>query len=125
MDPLDPGRVRLDGLRCAVCDGSVPADAVQLLAWRDDVAFVQLSCDACSSSTLAFLVDGASPDSGVAGSGRAGSGRADSERARGDRSGRSEPGSPVSSDDVLEMHLLLREWRGGLRELVDPTRSVP
>lgn len=108
MDPLDPGRVRLDGLRCAVCDGSVPADAVQLLARRDDVAFVQLSCDACSSSTLAFLVDGA-----------------DSDRAPGDRSGGPQLGSPVSSDDVLEMHLLLREWRGGLRELVDPTRSVP
>lgn len=108
MDPLDTGRVRLDGLRCAVCDDSVPADAVRLLAWRDDVAFVQLACDGCSSSTLAFLVQGALSD-GEAGSGHSAA----------------SAGAPVSADDVLEMHLLLREWRGGLRELVDRPRSAP
>jgi hypothetical protein len=101
MDPLDHVRAGLDGLRCAVCNGPVPAGSVKLLANRDGLAFVQLDCDACRSTTLAFLLDGASDLRDDAPANRA--------------SGASEA---VSADDVLDMHVFLRGWQGGLADLV-------
>ncbi|MBI3750336.1 MAG: hypothetical protein HY263_01605 [Chloroflexi bacterium] len=95
MDPLDHVRAGLDGLACAVCEGPVPADAIQLLAHRDALAFVQVECPACRSTTLAFLLEGEA----------------------GDEQGQTTE-APVSSDDVLDMHLFLRDWRGGTSALL-------
>ncbi len=92
MDPLDPVRPDEDGTTCAVCDGPVPAGSVHLLARRDDLAFVQVDCAACQSTTLAFVLP-----TGVGVGGGA---------------------TPVSADDVLDMHELLSDWQGGLRELL-------
>ncbi len=93
MDPLDPVRRDEDGTICAVCDGPVPAGSVHLLARRDDLAFVQVDCAACQSTTLAFVLP-----AGVA------------VGARGS--------APVTADDVLDMHELLSAWQGDLRELL-------
>ena len=95
MDPLDHVRAGLDGLACAVCEGSVPAASIQLLAHRDALAFVQVTCPACRSTTLAFLLEG-------------------------DAGGDAQPAAeaPVSTDDVLDMHLFLRDWRGGTSALL-------
>ena len=81
-------------MTCAVCEGSVPRAAIHLLARRDDLAFVQVACPACESTTLAFVLDGAP------------TGPSTSDAA------------PVSADDVLDMHVLLRGWDGGLSELL-------
>jgi hypothetical protein len=91
MDPLDPAVLGADGTTCAVCEGSVPAGSVELLASRDDLAFVQVRCDACHSTTLAFVLGAAPPTDAAA---------------------------PVTADDVLDMHRLLDGWQGGLRELL-------
>jgi hypothetical protein len=95
MDPLDHLTTRLDGHRCSVCEAVVPADRVKLLAWRDDLAFLQLDCRHCLSTTLGF-VDQA-PDGS----------RATPQAA-----------PPISADDVLDMHLLLATWRGDLAGLL-------
>jgi hypothetical protein len=95
MDPLDHVRAGLDGLACAVCEGSVPAASIQLLAHREALAFVQVECPACRSTTLAFLLEG---------------------EAGGDPQPTAE--APVSSDDLLDMHLFLRDWRGGTSALL-------
>jgi hypothetical protein len=97
MDPLDHLLALSDGHRCTVCDERVPVDRVKLLAWRDDLAFLQLDCSACLSTTLGFVVAGA----------------------------RDEPApvdgaDPISSDDVLDMHQLLATWRGDLTGLLAP-----
>jgi hypothetical protein len=92
MDPLDHARPSLDGTTCAVCEGPVPAGSVHLLAHRDDLAFVQVECPACRSTTLAFVLPAAH---------RAGL-----------------PEAAVTGDDVLDMHDLLGRWQGGLRELL-------
>lgn len=92
MDPLDHRSQGPDGTICAVCEGPVPAGSVQLLARRDDLAFVQVDCRACRSTTLAFVLD-ADLGSEI--------------RAL-----------PVTTDDVLDMHRLLSAWQGGLRELL-------
>jgi hypothetical protein len=94
MDPLDHVRADLGGLTCAVCDGPVPAGSVQLLAHRDALAFVQVDCAACRSTTLAFVLDGDAPSDGAPAP------------------------APVTGDDVLDMHLFLRGWQGDLHGLL-------
>lgn len=103
MDPLDHLFALPGGHRCTVCDERVPAARVKLLAWRDDLAFLELDCAACLSTTLGFVL----------------SGRADDPV---------EPAAPlpISSDDVLDMHQLLATWRGDLTGLLtrdDPGRA--
>jgi hypothetical protein len=100
MDPEDHLIQRPDGPGCAVCGESVPPDDVRLLARRDDLAFLQIRCS-CGSTTLAFVMAGATDGHGD---------DANDE-------GASTPA--VSSDDVLDMHVLLDGWHGGLRELLD------
>jgi len=95
MDPLDHLTRRLDGHRCSVCEAIVPAERVKVLAWRDDLAFLQLDCGGCLSTTLGFV---AAPDGNA---------------------GRTpEPAAPITTDDVLDMHELLAAWRGDLAGLL-------
>jgi hypothetical protein len=105
MDPLDHLRALPDGPRCTVCDERVPTERVKLLAWRDDLAFLQLDCRACLSTTLGFMAGG---------------------RAEGEPMPTAV--APVSADDVLDMHLLLATWRGDLTGLLGssaPSRVEP
>jgi len=95
MDPLDHLGTRLDGQQCTVCDAAVPADRVKLLAWREDLAFLELDCADCLSTTLGFVMTSQAGDGG--------------HRA---------PAPPISSDDVLDMHQLLATWRGDLTGLL-------
>jgi hypothetical protein len=97
MDPLDHLLALPDGLRCTVCDERVPATRVRLLAWRDDLAFLQIDCGTCLSTTLAFVMGGGTeaPTTPPA-------------------------GAPISGDDVLDMHELLATWRGDLTGLLSP-----
>ena len=98
MDPLDHLGALPDGLRCTVCEERVPAGRLTLLAWRDDLAFLQLDCAACLSTTLGFVLGG-----------------------RGDEPAdqvASAPRAPITSDDVLDMHQLLSAWRGDLAGLL-------
>jgi hypothetical protein len=101
MDPLDHLLALPDGLRCTVCNERVPAARVKLLAWRDDLAFLQIDCRACLSTTLAFVMAGQSEAP--------------------DATPRDMPAAaPVTSDDVLDMHELLATWRGDLAGLLLP-----
>jgi hypothetical protein len=107
MDPLDRVRAGLDGIVCAVCNDSVPVGSIQLLAHRDALAFVQLECSTCRSTTLAFVLDG--------------DGREGPRPAGGPVPAGHPTGAPVTADDVLDMHVFLREWRGGVAGLFGPT----
>jgi hypothetical protein len=95
MDPLDHLRALPDGLRCTVCEERVPAGRLKVLAWRDDLAFLQLDCARCLSTTLGFVLNG-----------------------RGDEPADPPRAAPISSDDVLDMHQLLATWRGDLTGLL-------
>ena len=95
MDPLDHLLALPDGLRCTVCEERVPATRIRLLALRDDLAFLQLDCGACASSTLGFVLGG-----------------------RTDTPAPVHDGLPISTDDVLDMHQLLATWRGDLAGLL-------
>jgi hypothetical protein len=105
MDPLDHLLAFPDGHRCSVCEERVPAARVTLLAWRDDLAFLQIDCGSCFSTTLGFMLGG----------------RTDEPAAR-------PVPAPISADDVLDMHQLLASWRGdlsGLLSTADPGPAEP
>jgi len=102
MDPLDHLLALPDGHRCSVCEERVPAARVKLLAWRDDLVFLQIDCDSCLSTTLGFMVGG----------------RADEPVAQ-------PPAAPVSSDDLLDVHQLLASWNGDLTGLLSRARPGP
>jgi hypothetical protein len=95
MDPLDHLGTRLDGHRCTVCDAAVPVDRVKLLAWREDLAFLELGCPDCLSTTLGFVMT-----------------------PQADDEARPAHGEPITSDDLLDMHQLLATWRGDLTGLL-------
>ena len=102
MDPLDHLLALPDGHRCSVCEERVPAARVKLLAWRDNLAFLQVDCGSCFSTTLGFMVDG----------------RSDEPAAR-------PVPAPITSDDVLDMHQLLTSWRGDLTGLLSRADPGP
>jgi len=104
MQPLDLPFAPPDGLRCTVCDAIVPVEGIRLLARRDDLAFLEIDCGDCRSTTLGFLLDGR-PEAGRA----------------------TDPRAPVSADDVLDMHQLLATWDGDLAGLLarDEHRGEP
>jgi hypothetical protein len=101
MGPQDHLRALPDGISCTVCEERVPADHLRLLARRDDLLFLQVDCEACGSSALAFVANEAV--------------RPEADRLRGSAS--------VSTDDVFDMHELLNSWAGDLSSLVGVTSS--
>ncbi len=109
MDPRDQLRALPDGMDCTVCDEPVPSGRVHLLAQRDDLAFVQVECTSCGSSTLEFV------DASTA----AVRARGSAAETTGEASG-STP--PISRADVVAMREFLAEWRGDARGLIDPVR---
>jgi len=106
MDPLDHLRALPDGVRCTVCDEHVPAERIRLLAWRDDLAFLQIDCGHCLSTTLGFSM--ASDVEAAAADGLEGTPAADA----------------ISADDVLDMHQLLAGWHGDLAGLLSLDRRA-
>jgi hypothetical protein len=94
MDPLDHLRALPDGVTCTVCEDRVPADRIRVVARREDLAFLQIDCPACRSTTLGFIA-------------------ADTGLADGPRSA----GPPITTDDILDMHEFLARWHGDLETL--------
>jgi hypothetical protein len=110
MDPRDLLRAFPDGIACTVCDRPVPATRIQLLARREDVAFIQIACGACRSTTLGFLAESATGTTG----------------ADGTPFPTAQVRPIISADDVIEMHQFLAEWQGDARSLVaEPGRERP
>ncbi|MFL5779248.1 MAG: hypothetical protein ACJ761_09925 [Chloroflexota bacterium] len=108
MDPSDHLRPLLDGVGCTVCGARVPAEKVRILAHRDDLAFVELDCPSCGSSTLGLVLAPLDPDGepilDVAPT---------SELTPADEA-RFASATPVSSDDVHAVRDFLAGWDGDL-----------
>ena len=62
MDPRDHPGPLPDGAACTACGATVPTGRIRLLAHRDDLAFVELDCPVCRSSTLGLLIAPTKPD---------------------------------------------------------------
>jgi hypothetical protein len=109
MDPRDGPPPFEHGVDCAVCGRNVPADRIRILASRDDLTFVELTCAACRSESLGMIVGGeADGGAGVPAYGEFLP--ADDARFR--------EALPIDVDDILTVRRLLE--RGDLDELVGP-----
>jgi len=119
MDPRDRLQPFANGVDCAVCGGLVPMNRIRILARRDDLAFLELTCAACRSESLGIVVAGRSDGSGsrpIYGEFEP----ADDARFR--------DAPPIGVDDLLVARELLRS--GGIDALVgragsDPDRGSP
>ena len=56
MDPRDDLNSLAGGVGCAACGEVVPTDRVRVLARRDDIAFVEIQCEACRSDSLGIVM---------------------------------------------------------------------
>jgi hypothetical protein len=113
MDPRDQLRPLLDGVGCAVCGSLVPADRIRILAYRDDLAFVELTCPGCGSTTLGMLQ--AADDGSVMLDVPAFGELTPADEARRTGSG------PLTTDDVRAARAFLAAWEGDLVGLLQPS----
>jgi hypothetical protein len=105
MGPRDRPRSLPDGAACTACGAPVPIDTIRILARREDVAFIQVPCPGCGSTSLAILLAsstaGGPPMLDIAADGPTSS---DPARA----------GRPISTSDVEAIRRDLAAWDGGL-----------
>ena len=113
MDPRDQLRPLLDGVGCAVCGTLVPAERIRILAHRDDLAFVELTCSGCGSTTLGMLQ--AADDGGVVLDVPPFGELTPADEARRTGSG------PLTTEDVRAARAFLAAWEGDLVGLVQPS----
>ena len=57
MEPRDHQQPFANGVECAVCGRTVPADGIRVLAQRDELVFVELACRSCRSESLGIIVE--------------------------------------------------------------------
>jgi hypothetical protein len=105
-------RNRLAGAGCASCGAAILGEGIDVLADRGDVAFVQLTCQACGSRTLSLVTsDPAHP-------------QLDTQRHP-----ELDPATearlagvpPLAESDVIEMQCFLDGWSGDLRSILGDT----
>lgn len=114
MDGADWLRTQLTSFGCAACGELYEPGRIRLLAHRDGLFFVDLACTACSSRAVAIVTVETDQDQGtLAETGEL----AEIAAARTTPQGPVAP--PISADDVLDVHRLLGDFRGGTRELLD------
>ena len=96
---------------CAACGQPYGQGHIELIAQREELFFVDLSCDHCGSQAVAIVtiqVDG------------------ETARLEGGELVRAESadpdavpdGPPISANDVLDAHHLLEDFRGDVHQLI-------
>lgn len=98
---------------CAACGQAYGEGHIRLIAQRDDLFFVDLSCRHCGSQAVAIVTIQIEGDSATIETG---------ELVPADQSGLPAhavaPAPPVTVDDVLDVHELLEEFQGDARQLI-------
>jgi hypothetical protein len=95
---------------CAACGQAYGESHVRLIARREELFFVDLSCPHCGSQAVAIVTIQLESESVPEGGRLVASGLG---------GGGDEPAAPpISVDDVLDMHGLLADFRGDVHELM-------
>ena len=108
MEGADWLRTRLTAFSCTACGQTYRADRINVLAQREDLFFVRLSCEGCGANSIAIVtvqLDGAEAqlDAG--------------DLAAVTDDGTLPDGPPLDGDDVLAMHRFLGGFDGDFRRL--------
>jgi len=82
--------------------------AISVLAQQGNRALVRVTCPSCSDENLLQIIFQTEGESAA------------SRQRRIPDEGRPDITSPISADDVLQVHELLAEHRGGFTELLTP-----
>jgi hypothetical protein len=100
----------LGSFDCAACGQAYGQGHVRLIAQREDLYFVDLSCDHCGSQAVAIVTIQLDGESATFETG---------ELIRSEDVGGSEPVGPaISADDVLDAHALLQGFEGDVYQLI-------
>lgn len=113
MDLLELLRSQARRYRCAACGKSMADCDINILAQQGNRALVRVTCTACNDENLLQIV--------FQGEGEAAAPPAQPRRRRPTieiDEGRPEAAEPITSDELLDLHLFLQEHAGDFRELV-------
>ena len=96
---------------CAACGQAYGQGHIRLIAQREELFFVDLSCDHCGSQAVAIVTIQIDGDTATLDGGElVRVGAADPDAAP--------DGPPVSADDVLDVHDLLDDFEGDVHQLI-------
>jgi hypothetical protein len=95
---------------CAACGQAYGPDRVRLIARRDELFFVDLSCAHCGSQAVAIVTIQVEGETTTVDAGELLPARGAKAEVR--------AAAPVSADDVLDVHRLLADLDGGVGELL-------
>ena len=89
-------------LRCEKCNKNIDAEAINLLGQKDDWWFFVVRCTDCGESRVVAAMakeeDVSTPEEAQEGE-------------------KADEGPPITSDDVLDTHLSLRDFQGDFKAL--------
>jgi hypothetical protein len=124
MDSPDWLRTQLTSFTCPACGRRYRGSRIRLLAERDGLFFVDLDCSRCGSHTVA-IVTVEIDDSELTIADASDIGFPDEGLVAHIGEGIPAGASPVTADDVLEMHEYLAGFEGGIDKLLNraATRS--
>jgi hypothetical protein len=116
MDGSDWLRTQLSAFSCSSCGRSYRPSQIRVLAQREELFFVKLSCRGCGTHSVAIVTiqvdESETPQLDA-----------------GDLQETIEPGGDggalVTGEDVLAMHEFLREFDGDFRELFRDSGRAP
>ena len=114
MEGADWLRTQLSEFSCSACGRSYRPNQIRVLAQREELFFVKLSCRGCGTHSVAIVtiqVDDSEHPQLNAGELQPALERADDTE------------SAVSGDYLLEMHAFLREFDGDFRRLFRDSRG--
>lgn len=95
---------------CAACGQAYGQGHIHLIAQREELFFVDLSCDHCGSQAVAIVTIQIDGDTATLDGGEI-------VRVEPDP-GAAPDGPPVSADDVLDVHDLLDDFDGDVHQLI-------
>jgi hypothetical protein len=112
VESADWIRTQLSGFSCSACGRPDRPSQIRVLAQREELFFVRLSCRGCGSHSVAIVTVQVDED--------------DSSTVEvGELEEVEQGGQPVTSDDVLEMHEFLRGFDGDFRSLFGERPKAP
>ncbi len=96
---------------CAACGQAYGQGHINLIAQREELFFVDLSCDHCGSQAVAIVTIQIDGDTATLDGGEL-------VRVEGSDPDAAPDGPPVSADDVLDAHDLLDDFEGDVHQLI-------